>query len=98
MSDTKSNYPDTPDNSSAKSSQGDLDHSHTTVAKPTTPAPTLAEITETSERLQKAHIESLRAQFVGLRIIEDYCDMMCGPNGYVLVVGSKLWAKLKEGK
>lgn len=51
-------------------------------------------IEKTMAELNISHLD----MFKGLPVMEDPSGMLCAPDGYVVLVGSKLYAQLREAK
>jgi hypothetical protein len=66
----------------------------TSAAKSRSEAPTLSEIQKTMKDLRQKEV----SLFTGMPVIKDPTGgLMCSPNGYIVVMGEKMYARIKEG-
>jgi hypothetical protein len=73
----------------------DLKSKTTTAAASTSSAPSLEKIQATMRQLDQQRLCYLRGLIEGVMIIPDHSGMMVHADGYAVVVGERLYKKLK---
>jgi len=56
------------------------------------------EMRNLQQELDQKQTSALMAVIDGVRVIPDETGMMCPSNGYIVIVGKRLWQRLQEFK